>query len=320
MGPTRVLVVDDYDPFRRLIRSLLESPALRVIGQACDGLEAVQKAQELQPDLVLLDIGLPKLNGMSAAEQIRKIAPHSRILFLSQECLLDVVERALDLGALGYLQKTRIHSELLLAITSVLAGKQFVSTDLEGKFPERTIPQSPDRHEVEFYSEEPVFLAGVSSFAAAALEAGNPVIVMATPAHREAVMRRLRSVRFDIDDAVQQGRYISLDAAELLSRIMVGGLPDSGRFFEGLSRLVRSASATVKKRHARVAICGECVGILWAEGKIHAAIQLERIGNELIKIHNVEILCAYPLGAFHDDQQRRAIASVCREHSAVRIR
>jgi len=312
-------VVDDYDPFRRLICSLLEGPSLRVIGQASDGLEAVQKAQELQPDLVLLDIGLPKLNGMSAAEQIRKIAPHSRILFLSQESLLDVVERALDLGALGYLQKTRIHSELLLAITSVLAGKQFVSTDLEGnKFPERTNAPLPDRHAVEFYSEEPVFLAGVSSFAAAALEAGNPVIVMATAAHREGLMRRLRSVRFDIDGAVQQGRYISLDAAELLSRIMVGGLPDSGRFLEGLSRLVRSASATVKTQHARVAICGECVGILCAEGNIDAAIQLERIGNELIKIHDVEILCAYPLGAFH--RERRAIASVCREHSAVRIR
>ena len=145
-------------------------------------------------------------------------------------------------------------------------------------------------------------------------------IVMATTAHREGIMRRLRSVRWDIAGAVQQGRYISLDAAELLSRIMVGGLPDSGRFFEGLSRLVRSASATVKKGHARVAICGECVGILCAEGNIPAAIQLERIGNELIKIHNVEILCAYPLGAFHDDQEKRAIASVCREHSAVRIR
>jgi DNA-binding NarL/FixJ family response regulator len=321
MDPVSVLVVDDYEPFRRLIRSMLASSSFRIIGEAADGLEAVQKAALGQPDLILLDIGLPKLNGLKAAEQIREVASHTKVLFLSQESSVDVVQHALGLGALGYLHKTRTHQELLPAIESVLAGKQFVSTALEtSRFSESTNKQFADCHQVEFYSEEAAFLAGVSAFAAASLRAGDPVIVMATRSHREDLIRSLRSDGFDIDDAVQQGRYISLDAVELLSTIMVGGLPDGGQFFEGLSGLIRSASAAVKKRNPRIAICGECVGILCAEGNANAAVRLEKIGNDLVKTHNVEILCSYPLSAFQGDENRRAFASVCSEHSAVRIR
>jgi DNA-binding NarL/FixJ family response regulator len=96
----RVLVVDDYEPFRRLIQSLLQNSLVAIIGEASDGLEAIHKAALLQPDLILLDIGLPKLNGVSAAEQIREVAPNSKIIFLTQESSLDVLQRALDLGHL----------------------------------------------------------------------------------------------------------------------------------------------------------------------------------------------------------------------------
>jgi DNA-binding NarL/FixJ family response regulator len=134
---------------------LEKRPEFQIVGQASDGLEAIQKAAMLQPDLVLLDIGLPKLNGLRAAEQIRRLAPRSKILFLSQEFSLDVVQHALDLGALGYLHKTRA-GELLLAIDSVLAGKQYVSTDLEiREFDRPASIQARDRHEVGFYSGQP---------------------------------------------------------------------------------------------------------------------------------------------------------------------
>ena len=93
MSPIRVLVVDDYAPFQRFVCSTLEQrPELQIVGKASDGLEAVQKAAELQPDLILLDIGLPTLNGIEAARQIRKLAPHSKILFLSQESSPEVAE------------------------------------------------------------------------------------------------------------------------------------------------------------------------------------------------------------------------------------
>ena len=102
MSSVRVLVVDDYEPFRRFVCSTLEQrPELQIVGEASDGLEAVQKAEELQPDLIVLDIGLPTLNGIEAARRIRKLSPESKILFVSQESSADVVQEALRFGRTG---------------------------------------------------------------------------------------------------------------------------------------------------------------------------------------------------------------------------
>src|ERR1700751_5827099 len=104
----RILVVEDHEPFRRYFCSTLEQRAdFQVSGQASDGLEAIQKAQELQPDLILLDVGLPKLNGLEAARQMRTLAPLAKILFISQEFSFDMIEAALRLGASGYVDKLR---------------------------------------------------------------------------------------------------------------------------------------------------------------------------------------------------------------------
>ena len=115
MSSVRVLVVEDFEPFRRFLCSMMEDGSqLQVICEVSDGLEAVQKAQELRPDLILLDIGLPGLNGIEAARQIRKLVPQSKILFVSQESSADVIEEALSLGAVGYVVKAHAGSELLL--------------------------------------------------------------------------------------------------------------------------------------------------------------------------------------------------------------
>jgi DNA-binding NarL/FixJ family response regulator len=125
----RVLLVEDFEPFREFICSKLgENPELRVICQVSDGLEAVRKAEELQPDLLLLDIGLPTLNGIEAARQIRKLAPNSKIVFVSQESSADVVEEAFRLGALGYVAKTDAGSDLLPAVSAALRGERFASS------------------------------------------------------------------------------------------------------------------------------------------------------------------------------------------------
>lgn len=129
MSSFRVLVVDDFAPFRQLARSILTRNAeLEIVGEASDGLEAVQKAAELKPDLILLDIALPSLSGLEAARQIRKLAPESKIIFLSQESSAEVVQEALGLGAWGYVVKAMAGSELIRAVESVISGKRFVSS------------------------------------------------------------------------------------------------------------------------------------------------------------------------------------------------
>jgi len=107
-------------------------PEWQVVAEAADGSEAIQKAEEWKPDLIVLDIGLPKVNGIEAARQIRQLSPSSKIVFLSQNNDLDVVRAALDAGALGYVRKTEAGSELLPAVDAVLRGKQFVSSHFKG--------------------------------------------------------------------------------------------------------------------------------------------------------------------------------------------
>ena len=129
----RVLVVDDFEPFRRLVAKVLQQqPELQIICEVSDGLEAVQKAEEIQPDLVLMDIGLPNLNGIEAAHRIRKLSPKSKILFVSQETSTSVVQGALASGGSGYVLKMDARNELLAAVNAVLGGKQFVGAILAG--------------------------------------------------------------------------------------------------------------------------------------------------------------------------------------------
>lgn len=131
----RVLVADDYQPWLNFISATLQKePELKIIGLVSDGQEAVQQAQQLQPDLILLDIGLPTMNGFEAASRIREISPSSRILFVSESRSPEIAEAVLSKGASGYVVKTDAASELLPAIKAVLEGKRFISACLAGHF------------------------------------------------------------------------------------------------------------------------------------------------------------------------------------------
>jgi DNA-binding NarL/FixJ family response regulator len=111
----RILVVDDFEPFRRFLCEALKARLrLQVVGGALDGLEASQKAKDLQPDLVLLDIGLPKLNGIEAAKTLSRIVPDAKILFVSQCNDADVIAAAMSDGAKGYIWKQTAQSETWL--------------------------------------------------------------------------------------------------------------------------------------------------------------------------------------------------------------
>jgi DNA-binding NarL/FixJ family response regulator len=124
----RVLVVDDHEPFRQFVCSTLQKrPELQVIGEASDGLEAVQKAEELKPDLILLDIGLPTLNGVDVSRRISMIVPGAKILVVSQNNDADVARAVLSDGASGYVLKLDANRELLRAVEVVLQGGRFVS-------------------------------------------------------------------------------------------------------------------------------------------------------------------------------------------------
>ncbi len=335
----RLFIVDDYEPFRKFVRSVVgRRPYLQVIGEASDGLEAVRKAEELQPDLIVLDIGLPTLSGIEAARRIRKLCPKCKILFMSQEASVDVAQEAFRLGAMGYVVKAHAASELLTALEAVSQGGQFISKGLSGHHWTRaTEAQAPDQlfsqkglpslipakveithsHNVQFYPDDAAFLFGLTSFIEGALKAGNPVVAIATESHRKSLLEKLLARGVDAVAAMEQGVYLSLDVDEALSTFMVNDLPDPVRFLKVLGDLLSSVAGMATGEHSRVAACGELAPTLWAQGKADAAVQVEHLTDEIAKTCNVEILCGYLLNSFQREQASRIYERICAEHSAV---
>jgi len=338
MSLIRVLVVDDFEPWRVFVASTLEKRSdLRIVFEALDGLQAVRKAEELQPELILLDIGLPSLNGLEAARRIRSLTPSSRIIFLSENYAPDIAQAALDLGARGYVVKADAGRELLPAMQAVIEGKLFVSSRLAGQvfapsdsrqplmdLGEKILTQLPSqqangypRHEVQFYPDDAAFLDGFTRFISRALEAGSAVIVVATESHRRDLLLRLELYSLDIIAAISERRYISLDVRETLPKFMVNGLPDPGRFWKIVGSLIEKAKKASKGEYPSVAACGECAPSLWLEGKADAAIRLEALWDEAAKTFGVDILCGYPLPSFRNEEDRRVFSRICAIHSAV---
>ena len=330
----RVLIVDDFDPFRQFVCSTLgRRPDLQVIGEAADGLEAVQKASQLKPDLIVLDIGLPNLNGIAAARQIRKLSPQSRIIFLSQESSADVVQEAFDLGASGYVVKTHAGTSLLAAVEMVLVGGRYVSSGVSGhKYTDANeiqalnlschqvlpslLPSQPDpsrNHDVAFYSDDDALVVGFAEFIAAALHAGKSVIVVSTGTHRTSLSERLLEQGVDIVTAHQQGRYFSLDVVDILPTFMVNDLPDPVRFFRVVGGLIADAARASQGQTSRVAVCGETASILWSQGKEDAAIQVEQLCNRLTKQHGLDMLCGFRLSGFLREEDQQIFQNICSE-------
>jgi DNA-binding NarL/FixJ family response regulator len=319
LSAIRILIADDFKDWRRQVGSLLQArPEWQIIAEASDGSEAVQKAEDLKPDLILLDMGLPRLNGIEAALRIRRLSPSSKIIFLSQNNDRDIVQAALSAGGLGYVQKTEAQSELISAIDAVLRGKRFVSSSFKGHgFTDTSLEKAPHRHEVLFYSDDTVLLDRVTHFIAVALKAGGAAIVLATKSHRDSLIQRLSAGGVDTDGALERGTYVSLDAADTLSTIMVNDLPDPVRFFAGIGGFIEAAARAAKSEEPLVVMFGEAVALLQAEGKVGAAIRFEQLGNDLPKTHKVDILCAYSLSSFHGKEDELVFQSICAEHSAV---
>lgn len=319
----RALVVDDYEPWRRFIRvTLMAYENLKIIGEGSDGIEAIQKARDLQPDLILLDIGLPSLNGIEAARIIRDVSPASRIIFVTENCSVDIAKEALRLsaGAGGYVVKSDAGRELLAAVGSVLHDKQFVSSSLAGHLSSAHLVDRsprPKNHEAGFYSDDQHLIDALTLFTGSALKAGNAAIVVATEPHRERLLPRLQAYGLDIASAIAQGRFVVLDAAQAISMFLQNGLPNPALFMKAADTLITTAAKSADGASSRrVALCGECDPPLWKLGNGEAAICLEQLWNTISLRYEVDVLCAYSLPT-HGLIDDRLFGRICAEHSAV---
>ena len=333
----RVLVVEDFEPFRKFLLSTLQKqPQFQIISEVEDGLGAVQKAEELQPDLILLDVGLPALNGIEAARRIRMASAKSKMVFVSQESSTDMVQEAFNVGARGYVVKTDAGSELLIAVNAILRGQRFVSSSLTGidlsngkddqtfAHPDRknvVAPLPPRnstiRHEVALYPDDAALVEGFAGLSQAALGVENAVVLIATAEHRSDILKRLRSNAMDVDGALKNGSLIQLDALDTVSTLMVNDFPDPVRCEKVVGDVVRGAFKSAKGSYPRVAICGECAPALLREGNAEAAIRLEHLWDEITRRYNADTLCGYLWSVFPGKDSSPVFARICAEHSAV---
>jgi hypothetical protein len=265
----------------------------------------------------------------------------SKILFVSENRSWDIAEEALRSGSGGYVVKADAARDLLPAVKSVLQGKQFVSArfagrdlidlthahrhnypyrnNVDGSVPLRNV-KIARHHEVGFYSDDRWLLEDVTQFIGTALKAGNAAIIAATESHRNSLFTSLRAYGVDVGAAIEQGQYSALDAAEVLSTFMLNGMPDPVRFMKAFGDLILSAAAVANSQDPRVAIFGECVHLLWAEGNAEAAVRVEKLGNELVNAYDIDIRCGYSLHTLHDRMDGDIYQRICGEHSAVHSR
>jgi len=171
----------------------------------------------------------------------------------------------------------------------------------------------PSQHIAQFYETAPFLLDTMREFLDVSLRAGQAAIVIATPAHRAGLEERLGADGLDLDGARASGQYISLDAAETLAALMVDGMPDAARF----DALVGTMIVQAKARHQHVRAFGEMVGLLAIDGQVEAAINLERLWNELLQRCTFSLLCAYPISAFGGEQATGVVDQICVEHARV---
>ena len=172
-------------------------------------------------------------------------------------------------------------------------------------------------HVVQFYADDTFLLDGLSRFMGTALGGGDAAIVIATKAHREALVERLRSRGFDVPGAIEQGRCLPLDAEEILAKFMRNGMPDARRFADVIGDAFAQARAAAEGEHPRVVAFGEMVSLLWEQGQSRAALVLEQLWNDFARIHSFSLRCAYPIKSFNRREHGDLFLKICQEHSAV---
>jgi signal transduction histidine kinase len=173
------------------------------------------------------------------------------------------------------------------------------------------------QHIAQFYADDTFLLKTLGRFIGTALGGGDSAIIVAMPEHRDALTRNLKRSGLDIPKLMQQGRYIALDAVETLSMFMLSGWPDAALFAEVMGGLLQQSRDRAESKEPQVAIFGEMVSVLWAQGKLEAALRLEQLWNDLAHLHSFALHCGYPLKDFYREEHGELFQRICQEHSCV---
>jgi CheY-like chemotaxis protein len=286
MARPRIVVADDHDKTRAWIASLLASD-FDVISTVADGQAAANAAGALYPDLVVLDISMPGLNGLEAGALIRDLPDPPRIVFATAYDDASIASAACALGASAVVRKREMLTELVPAVRRALLF-----------------------HAVCFYEDSPSLARTVARFIGEGLAASQAAVIVATAAHGALIRDHLTAMGVDSQPRIEQGELLMFDADEVLNQLMVGDRLDAERFEDTIMPIVAKAAGS-RKRPVR--IYGEMVDVLWSRGREDAALSLELLWHQLIAGRKCSLLCGYSSGVC----QGEGFNTICDRHSHV---
>jgi DNA-binding NarL/FixJ family response regulator len=343
MSSVKILIVDDRKLFRRMVRSLVESqPDYDICGEAGDGIEAIEKVRQLRPDIVLMDINMPRMNGLEATRIIRFEVPECDVIIVTQNDATVARVQARRANAKGFVTKSDLARDLLPTIekfrnakpeahqASTARGRivqwggaavennsslhQTKSAESHGE-PWCGLLNSaaPRDHIVQLYQDQQFLNRAVCRFAAAAITNGEGVILVPTVAHWDAFRPRLEREGVDVKAAEKRGQLTVVDADNLLPTFMRDGMPDSPVFL-GLAQNVIS-QARGDGRYPKVRWWGEMVNILWERGDVAASMQLEDQFDQLAHEQDIAIFCSFLMDNFDGDVHARMLPRLGENHS-----
>jgi len=286
MARPRIVVADDHDKTRARIASLLASD-FDVVSKVADGQAAVEAAGALYPDLVVLDISMPGLNGFEAGALIRDLPDPPRIVFATAHDDASIDSAACALGASAVVRKWEILTELVPAVRRALLF-----------------------HAVCFYEDSPSLARTVARFIGEGLAASQAAVIVATPSHDASIRDQMTAMGLDCRERIEQGELLMFDAEEVLNRFMVGTRPDAERFEDTINPIVDKAAG---RRKRLVRIYGEMVDVLWSSGREDAALSLEILWQQLIAGRKCSLLCGYSSAVCPGE----GFNTICERHSHV---
>jgi DNA-binding NarL/FixJ family response regulator len=259
----------------------------------------------------VLDVAMPDLDGFQTLKQLRRDDPATRVVFLTMHRDDELVAAAIKEGAHGYVLKSRAHLDLISAIEHALAGRLCVPslTSLT------TVPGS--RHAVQFHANDSRFLDDVSQFVGATLRSGEQIVMVVSEATRIGVDQRLQARQMNVAMLSERGQYVAEDSALALSHMMIDGRPDRERLAEIVHGLDHLRLAFQKRPNGRLTIFGDMAVTLCRNGNFEAALEIERIWNELTHALPFFTVCSYPIDCFTQSDARTRLRNVCDEHNAV---
>ena len=307
----RVLLADDNVSILAKVSTLL-ARSFEVVAAVTDGRQALHAAQRLDPDVVVLDITMPELDGFQTARALRQSGLRAKVVMLTMHERDEFVAAAIESSAQGYVLKTRIRSDLESAIDHAIAGRLFLPslTSLLAVTP----ATGAGWHAMLFGINDRPSLNTLSGLLAATCRRGGVAALVATDATRTEIAQRLLATGDDIAQAAGRGQYISLDAREALAEVIVGGRVDARRVAAIIDDLERSRLAASA---SSVTVLGEMAPLLCRDGNPEAALQLERVWDDLTRRLPFLTVCFYSTECFGESEDSALFPGICAFHAAV---